>query len=113
MSLFIKAILFLIPILMIIFGVSMWFFPPQSKNRRFAYRSQKSMRNEETWEYAQICMGKTWFIVGIVLVFVTMFLIPRLALSSGSLLIVMLSIQVVFLFLPFAWIEFLLTRKFK
>mgnify|MGYP004425184993 CR=1 FL=1 len=61
----------------------------------------------------QSLMGKSWFIVGIVLIGVTLFLLPRIALDHGSLIITILSIQVVFLCVPFIWIEFLLSRHFK
>ena len=44
---------------------------------------------------------------------VTLFLLPRIALDHGSLIITILSIQVVFLCVPFIWIEFLLSRHFK
>ena len=53
---------------------------------------------------------KTWLLVGIVLVLVTIFLLPRITIDEGSLLITILSIQVVFLFIPIGWVEFCLKR---
>ena len=55
-------------------------------------------------------MGKTWTLVGIALIFVTIFLLPRIALSDINTLITILSIQIVFLFLPMAWVEIALGR---
>lgn len=113
MPLFITAISLFIPIIMILFGILMWFAPPKGRNKSYGYRTKRSMLSEEAWDYAQICMGKSWFVVGIVLVAVTLFLLPRISLDHGSLMITILSIQVVFLCVPFIWIEFLLSRKFK
>ena len=113
MPLFITALSLFIPIIMIVFGILMWFAPPKGRSTSYGYRTKRSMMNEETWDYAQACMGKSWFIVGIVLIGVTLFLLPRIALDHGSLIITILSIQVVFLCVPFIWIEFLLSRHFK
>ena len=44
--------------------------PPQKPKSKFAYsgyRTQMSMKNEETWEYANRFFGKLWFRFGIVL----------------------------------------------
>ena len=112
MSLFMKAILFLIPTFMIVAGIFSWLNPTRYKKGLLAYRSQRSLVSEEATQYAQICMGKSWVIVGIVLFIVTLFLISRLSLAYGDLFIVMISIQVLFLFIPLAWVEYLLSRKY-
>lgn len=112
MSLFVKVFSFFIPVLMILFGMLMWFAPPKGINNMYGYRTKRSMINDEAWNYAQICMGKSWFLVGIVLIFVTIFLLPRITLDSGSILITILSIQIIFMFLPLAGVEYLLKRKF-
>lgn len=112
MSLFVKIFSFFIPVLMILFGMLLWFAPPKDINNVYGYRTKRSMINDDAWNYAQVCMGKSWFLVGIVLVFVTLFLLPRINLDSDSLLITILSIQIVFMFLPLAGVEYLLKRKF-
>lgn len=112
MSLFVKLFSFFIPILMIIFGILMWFAPPKNINNSYGYHTKKSMMNQEAWDYAQICAGKSMFLVGIVLIFVTLFLLPRITLDSGSVLITILSIQIVFMFIPFAGVEHILKSKF-
>lgn len=112
MSLFVKIFSFFIPVLMILFGMLLWFSPPKDINNVYGYRTKRSMINDDAWNYAQVCMGKSWFLVGIVLVFVTLFLLPRINLDSDSLLITILSIQIVFMFLPLAGVEYLLKRKF-
>ncbi len=110
MSLFVKVFSFLIPIIMIIMGIKMWFLPVRTINPHHGYHSRKSMLSQDAWDYAQACMGKTWTLVGIALIFVTIFLLPRIALSDINTLITILSIQIVFLFLPMAWVEIALGR---
>ena len=60
----------LIPLTMIIFGYIYSKKPPQKPKSKFAYsgyRTPMSMKNEETWEYANRFFGKLWFRFGIVL----------------------------------------------
>ena len=60
----------LIPLTMIIFGYVYDKRPPKKPKSKFAYsgyRTPMSMKNEETWEYAQRFFGKLWFRSGIVL----------------------------------------------
>ena len=58
----------LIPLTMIIFGYIYNKKPPQKPKSKFAYsgyRTSMSMKNEETWEYANRFFGKLWFRFGI------------------------------------------------
>ena len=59
----------LIPLVMIIFGRVFEKKPPKIGISKFAfgYRSIMSMRNADTWEYANRFFGKLWFRFGIVL----------------------------------------------
>lgn len=60
----------LIPLTMIIFGYIYDKRPPKKPKSKFAYsgyRTPMSMKNEETWEYANRFFGKLWFRFGIVL----------------------------------------------
>ena len=68
MSLFVKVFSFLIPIIMIIMGIKMWFLPVRTINPHHGYHSRKSMLSQDAWDYAQACMGKTWTLVGIALI---------------------------------------------
>ena len=56
MPLFITALSLFIPIIMIVFGILMWFAPPKGRNTSYGYRTKRSMMNEETWDYAQACL---------------------------------------------------------
>ena len=67
---FMLAMNLLTPLTMIIFGYIYSKKPPQKPKSKFAYsgyRTQMSMKNEETWEYAHGFFGKLWFRFGIVL----------------------------------------------
>ena len=62
----------LIPLTMIIFGYIYNKKPPQKPKSKFAYsgyRTPMSMKNEETWEYANRFFGKLWFRLGIAVFF--------------------------------------------
>jgi len=54
----------LIPFTMIGFG---WLFihkPPKKINSIYGYRTSRSMKNEETWEFAHRYSGKLWYGLG-------------------------------------------------
>lgn len=57
----------LIPILMIISGRIMWKHPPQKINGILGYRTTRSMKNKDTWEFAHNCCGKLWWKTGFML----------------------------------------------
>lgn len=54
----------LIPGCMTVFG---WYFlnhPPKNINSLFGYRSARSMRNQETWNFAHAYSGRFWVRAG-------------------------------------------------
>lgn len=54
----------LIPILMIIVG---WVFlkhPPKTINGIYGYRTSRSMKNIDTWNFAHAVCGKIWWRIG-------------------------------------------------
>ena len=57
----------LIPALMLLFG---WLFlrrPPRRINSIYGYRTARSMRNQETWDFAHQVCGKIWFRAGAIM----------------------------------------------
>ena len=54
----------MIPIAMIIFGRMMWKHPPKKINGIIGYRTRRSMKNMETWEFAHNHSGKLWWKIG-------------------------------------------------
>lgn len=57
----------LIPILMIVGGRMMWKHPPKSVNELIGYRTARSMKNTDTWEFAQNHCGRLWWKIGLVM----------------------------------------------
>ena len=53
----------LIPLSMILIGRLFSRSAPKQINSVFGYRTAMSMKNKDTWEFAQYC-GKTWSAVG-------------------------------------------------
>jgi uncharacterized membrane protein len=54
----------LIPLLMIICGRMMWKNPPKSVNGIIGYRTPRSMKNMDTWNFAQDYCGRLWWKMG-------------------------------------------------
>ena len=67
----------LIPCIMIVFGGLFRRKAPNHINIWYGYRTQRSMKNEDTWAFAHRHLGRTWMIVGAVLLVVSV--IPMIA----------------------------------
>ena len=63
--------LFLIPMVMVICGMTYTKRAPKRINRFHGYRSKRSMKNRETWEFAHKYIGDLWFKLGAPLLAVT------------------------------------------
>ena len=61
----------LIPLIMICFGRYFMKWPPKKINALFGYRTAMSMKNDDTWEFAHKYCGRLWWIVGWILLFVS------------------------------------------
>ena len=58
----------LIPIIMILFGRAFLKKAPKEINYVFGYRTSRSMKNKDTWEFAHRYCGKIWLICGLALI---------------------------------------------
>lgn len=65
-SFFINSPIPIFPVFMIVVGLLWRSFPPK-KNVAFGYRSYMSMKNNDTWKFAHLYIGKLWTWVGLVL----------------------------------------------
>lgn len=54
----------LVPATFIIFGRVMWRQTPQKINRHVGYQSNRSMKNLETWKFANEHCGRLWWRIG-------------------------------------------------
>ncbi|MTI70540.1 MAG: SdpI family protein [Firmicutes bacterium] len=60
-------ILMTIPLMMTTIGFVWRKKPPKAINWVYGYRTSKSMKNQETWEFANKYFGNLWYKIGIAL----------------------------------------------
>lgn len=53
-----------VPAVMIFGGRMMWKHPPGKINGIIGYRTSRSMKNKETWKFAQEYCGRLWWKIG-------------------------------------------------
>ena len=109
----------LTPLVMIIFGYIYSKKPPQKPKSKFAYsgyRTPMSMKNEETWEYANRFFGKLWFrfgiAVGLISIIVLFFFIGKDKDTVGFAGMIICYVQLVAMLLPVIPTELALRRRF-
>ena len=73
---FMLAMGLLYPAIMILFGAVFTKAAPKKMNYIFGYRTDMSMKNRDTWEFAHKYFGKLWFRLGLLLILITV--IPML-----------------------------------
>ena len=57
----------IIPLIMIIGGILMWKRCPKTINFLFGYRTERSMKNQDTWKFAHDYFGRLWWKIGLLL----------------------------------------------
>lgn len=65
---------FIIPVLILILGIWMYKYPPKKINWLIGYRTFKSMKNKEMWDFAHKYCGKLWMLIGLLMCILTLFL---------------------------------------
>lgn len=71
---FMTCCILLIPLTMIGFGLYFQKKAPQEINFLFGYRTEMSMKNKETWEFAHYTIGNIWYRTGLVLMIIVIFI---------------------------------------
>jgi len=64
----------LVPVTMIFFGKYFLTRAPREINMVFGYRTNMSMKNKDTWEFAHKYFGRIWFVCGWVLLLLSVIL---------------------------------------
>lgn len=59
----------LVPVIVIITGRMMWKHYPKNVNGLIGYRTTLSMRNIDTWKFANEYCGRLWYRTGILMLF--------------------------------------------
>ena len=65
--LYCTAMCLLVPAVMLYSGWRFLNRPPQKINALYGYRTSRSMKNQQTWDYAHQVCGKLWFRAGAVM----------------------------------------------
>ena len=65
---FILIMCLLFPTIMILFGKMFLKTAPKEINYIFGYRTNMSMKNRDTWEFAHKFCGKIWYYVGLAMI---------------------------------------------
>lgn len=114
--LYCTAMCLLVPAVMLYFG---WRFskkPPQKINALYGYRTSRSMKNQQTWDYAHQVCGKLWFRAGIVMLPLSLLaMLPGLGKDTQALgiwLMGVVLVQVVVMIATIFPVEKALKRKF-
>lgn len=71
---FMTGCILLIPLTMIGFGLYFQKKAPQEINILFGYRTEMSMKNKETWEFAHYTIGNIWYRTGLVMIIIVIFI---------------------------------------
>ena len=106
----------LIPAIMIFFGAFYSRFEPGEINSVIGYRTKRSMKNRDTWEFAHKCFAKYWLWVGTIML--PLSAIPMFFMANASMdvigiaLVVAMTLQLIPLMCCIPYTEARLKRAF-
>ena len=63
---FCLAMNLLLPVIMLVLGRLFQTRPPKTINGLFGYRTARSMKSQEAWDFAHRTRGRLWFKLGLV-----------------------------------------------
>lgn len=99
----------------VIFALAGWIlikYPPKSINWFYGYRTKRSMKSQENWDFAQVFAGRQMIGSGTIL-FVLGFMGPLIPLPPLMAVGLSLALVIVFAFIPFLRVEAALKRRFE
>ena len=106
----------LIPLIMIIFGKVFSKTAPKNINYLFGYRTNRSMKSQETWNFAHKVIGKIWWIWGIVILIVSVVVLILFVGADndtiGNASCIIIFAQLIFLFITIFFVERKLKKNF-
>lgn len=106
----------LIPAIMLIGGYFMYKYPPKEINWVIGYRTTMSMKNKDTWAFAQDYCGRLWVKLGRLLLIATIIAqIPFVHSSDnaiGTMTLVVEVVQLVVLLGSTVFVETILKKTF-
>lgn len=114
---FMLAMGLLFPAIMIPFGTFFMKSAPKKINYIFGYRTDMSMKNRATWEFAHKYFGRMWFRLGFLLIPTTvipmLFVIGKTENIVGAVGLIVSFINTVVLIVPIFFTEKALNRTFE
>ena len=106
----------LIPIALILFVYLIWKKTPKEINSIYGYRTKRSTRNIDTWNYANKLCGKIMFIMGIIITIPTIIvevLYYGKELEAVSIVVnIIVGIQLILMLSMIPFVEYSLNKKF-
>ena len=113
---FMLAMGILFPVVMILFGTMFMKSAPKKINYIFGYRTDMSMKNRDTWEFAHKYIGKLWFRFGLLLIPITvipmLFVIGKTENIVGTVGLIVGFINTIVLIVPIFFTEKALNKAF-
>lgn len=117
MFLFYFIELMIVPIIMVACGRLWKNHPPKSINKIYGYRTARSMKSKESWDFAHKYFGRILFRSGLGVAVLTIIILLMFKNSSDSTLgkavIILLLLQVAALIVPIIPTEMALKRKYE
>lgn len=114
--LYCTAMCLLVPALMLYFGWRFLNKPPKKINALYGYRTSRSMKSQQTWDFAHQMCGKLWFRVGAVMLplslLAMLLVLGKEIEATGLWLTGVVTIQVVVMLATIFPVEGALKRKF-
>ena len=106
----------LFPVVMILFGTMFMKSAPKKINYIFGYRTDMSMKNRDTWEFAHKYISKLWFRFGLLLIPITvipmLFVISKTENIVGTVGLIVGFINTIVLIVPIFFTEKALNKAF-
>ena len=113
---FMLAMGLLFSVVMILFGTMVMKSAPKKINYIFGYRTDMSMKNRNTWEFAHKYIGKLWFHFGLLLIPITvipmLFVIGKTENIVGTVGLIVGFINTIVLIVPIFFTEKALNKAF-
>jgi len=114
--LYCTAMCLLIPGIMLYFGWRFLNKPPKNINSMYGYRTSRSMKNQQTWDFAHQVCGKLWLRAGAVMLPLSLLtMLPALGRdveAVGTWCIPVVGVQLVVMVATIFPVEKALKRKF-
>lgn len=105
-----------VPVCATILGLICWRYPPKGPNWALGFRSRRARASDASWAFAQNLAGKIWFILGLVLLLVSLVVIG--AQSNNSIeaaikvFLILLFVQVLCLAAVAVAVDLVLMKRF-